>query len=210
MNPKETVHPVTGEILPAVLEVSDVIVPISAFAFTPTAMIFREAPSYEVWALMGRQLQYIQKCSPWWIGDWLLGGEALFGDKYLQAIHLTGNEQQTLMNKRWVAGRIPAERRREALSFTHHAEVAGLRPEEQERWLDAAERDCLTCGELRQAIRAEKKRPTEDNGRRPDTGLLLRLRTALHHAVQCLNTTPALIEEALCALDEAIDMLDAD
>lgn len=149
----ETVDPTTGEILPAVVDVSDVVVPMDAFQFTPTALVFTKAPSYEAWEWMGKQLQIVQRCSGWWIGDWLLGGEALFQDRYLQAIELTGNELQTLRNKQWVCRKVPPERRREGLSFTAHAEVAGLSDDEQEHWLDMAEREGWGCKELRDAIK---------------------------------------------------------
>lgn len=149
----ETIDLTTGEILPAVVDVSDVVVPMDAFQFTPTALVFTAEPSYEEWDWMGKQLQHTYQCFGWWIGDWLLGGEALFGDRYLQAIHLTGNALQTLRNKQWVCRKIPPKRRRADLSFSHHAAVAGKDEKEQEHWLDMAEREDWTCEELRDAIK---------------------------------------------------------
>jgi hypothetical protein len=43
------------------------------------------------------------------------------------------------MNMAYVAGRFAPERRRAELSFSHHAEVAALAPDEQEEWLDRAQ-----------------------------------------------------------------------
>ncbi len=200
--------------LPAVVHVDDVIVPISAFEFTATSMIFRKAPSYEEWAMMGQQLQIIQRCSPWWIGDWLLGGEALFGDKYLQAIEFTGNELQTLRNKQWVCHKIPPERRRAGLSFSLHAEVAGLPPEEQERWLDIAEQQYLTCSELRASIRADHEalpanESSIEQGPYPEQEIHLtaddmgRIRLCLERIANHLDDHP-ITEEALGVMRNAI------
>lgn len=61
------------------------------------------------------------------------------GEKYAQAIDVTGYEYGTLQNFGWVAGRIETSRRRDVLSWSHHAEVAALEPSEQ---------DCLIRGAL--------------------------------------------------------------
>ena len=37
------------------------------------------------------------------------------------------------MDAGWVAGKVETSRRREGLSWTHHREVAGLEPKEQDR-----------------------------------------------------------------------------
>lgn len=62
-----------------------------------------------------------------------------------------GHDKQTLMNMVYVASRIDVERRRERLSWSHHAEVAATEREQQEHWLDRAEefvcrsRTCASC-----------------------------------------------------------------
>ena len=40
---------------------------------------------------------------------------------------------------KWVAHKFEISRRRENLSFSHHAEVTALEPAEQDDWLDRAE-----------------------------------------------------------------------
>jgi len=44
-------------------------------------------------------------------------------------------------------------RRRKDLSFSHHESVAALAPDEQEQWLDEAERHGLTVNQLRSELR---------------------------------------------------------
>jgi hypothetical protein len=107
---------------------------------------------YDDWAKAGRQLSGIVDSSAWWLGDWLVFGKANYSDRYQLAIQNAGLRYQTLRNYAWVARRFPADRRRAKLSFRHHAEVASLPFEEQERLLDLAEHDQWTTKQLRNAI----------------------------------------------------------
>ena len=58
-----------------------------------------------------------------WIGDVLNYGEAKWGKKYHQAIEQTGRAKSTLKHYASVARRIPVDRRKATLSFSHHLEV---------------------------------------------------------------------------------------
>ena len=53
------------------------------------------------------------------------------------------------MNMVYVATRFEAERRRERLSWSHHAELAALEPDDQEQWLTRAEEQRLSVRDLR-------------------------------------------------------------
>src|SRR5262249_39478449 len=66
-------------------------------------------------------------------------GQAAYAGRYREAVERTGLDYQTLRNYAWVAGRFELSRRREALSFGHHAEVAALPGPEQDFWLRKAE-----------------------------------------------------------------------
>jgi hypothetical protein len=48
-------------------------------------------------------------------------------------------------------------RRRDNLSFQHHAEVAALPADEQDRWLENAERHDWNRNELRRRLAAERR-----------------------------------------------------
>jgi hypothetical protein len=89
----------------------------------------------------------------WWIGDWLRYGNARYGEKYKTAASITGYDAHSLMNMAYVASRVDPSRRRENLSFSHHAELAALPSEEQERWLGRIETDRLSVRALRCALR---------------------------------------------------------
>lgn len=109
--------------------------------------------SFEDWAQAGRQLSNIVDSSAWWLGDWLVFGKTHYSDCYQLAIQRAGLRYQTLRNYAWVARRFPIERRHARLTFQHHAEIASLPIEDQDRLLDQAEREEWTTKQLRIAIR---------------------------------------------------------
>jgi hypothetical protein len=65
---------------------------------------------------------------------------------------VTGYDRQTLMNMVYVASHFEFSRRREGLSWSHHAELAALEPEDQERWLDHSEQERLSVRDLREEL----------------------------------------------------------
>ncbi|MGH3540794.1 MAG: LmbU family transcriptional regulator [Mycobacterium sp.] len=89
-------------------------------------------------------------------GDWLIYGERAYDDRYEQAIADTQLGYQTLRNYAWVARKIPMSRRRDTLSFGHHAEVAALPDDQQDSWFTRAEHLSWSCNKLRRALRAAK------------------------------------------------------
>jgi hypothetical protein len=110
--------------------------------------------SFEDWKQTGHQLSGIVDSSAWWLGDWLVFGKKNYADRYQWAIRGAGLRYQTLRNYAWVARRFDLQRRRSRLTFQHHAEVASLPSEEQDRLLDHAELEEWTTKQLRNAIRA--------------------------------------------------------
>jgi len=58
-----------------------------------------------------------------------------------------------------VARKFELPRRRETLSFQHHAEVAALSPQDQDQWLAAAEEHEWSRNELRSKIRISRQHP---------------------------------------------------
>src|SRR5918998_5974009 len=107
-----------------------------------------DALSFEQWVRDGRRLGMIGRGVGWWIGDWLRFGNARYGEKYVRASKITGYDVQTLMNMVYVASNIEPARRRESLSWSHHAELAALSPAEQDDWLDRAEECRLSARDL--------------------------------------------------------------
>lgn len=135
----------------------DVEIVTSVASLSPTALHFRRDIPFDEWCAVGEQLKKIESGVQWWIGDWLRYGEHAYGETYTQAIEQTDLAYQTLANTVWVAGKIEPSRRRENLSFKHHAEVASLDPEEQEALLSEAEVRKWNSMELRTAVKTYKR-----------------------------------------------------
>jgi hypothetical protein len=110
------------------------------------------------WVRQGRWLGALGRGAGWWIGDWLRYGNAHYGQRYTAAARATGYDVQSLMNMAYVAGRFESPRRRPSLSFSHHAELAGLTPEDQDVWLDRAEAGGLSVRSLRVELRHARNR----------------------------------------------------
>lgn len=118
-----------------------------------TGLQFPTHIPFSNWESIGRQLSLIADSSAWWLGDWLVYGEKQYADRYRTAIERTSLDYQTLRNYAWVARRFGLARRRDKLSFAHHAEVAALSPAEQDLWLQRAEEYSWSRNRLRKELR---------------------------------------------------------
>ncbi len=90
-----------------------------------------------------------------WLGDLLVHvGRLRRGQLSAYAV-AAGLDPGTLSNAKMVCSRIPISCRHEALSWTHHCEVALVfeAPQEIEQWLVLAETEELATSELRRRIR---------------------------------------------------------
>jgi hypothetical protein len=121
-----------------------------------TALEIPQGMSIVAWRNLGRQIFVVSDSSAWWLGDWLIYGQAHYPDRYKRAIDETNLDYQTLRNYAWVARQFAPYRRREKLSFQHHAEVASLTQTEQDGWLSRAEMAGWSRNELRRQIRASR------------------------------------------------------
>jgi hypothetical protein len=115
------------------------------------------------WRRIGQQINLISNSSQWWLADWLIYGQEKFPDRYKQAIAETSLEYQTLRNYVWVARRFSVSRRRDTLSFQHHAEVASLPEADQTLWLDRAEHFHWSLSEFRKRLKCEHANAMERN-----------------------------------------------
>jgi N6-adenosine-specific RNA methylase IME4 len=132
----------------------------SGVELSATGLTFTQDVTYDEWSAIGERLQFIGKAVQFWIGDWIRYGEHRFGEKYAQAVEATGYEEKTLRNAVYVAEHVDLSRRRDNLGFSHHSEVASLKPAAQEALLDLAEENELTVRELRDEVRKFKRLET--------------------------------------------------
>jgi hypothetical protein len=111
----------------------------------------------------------MEESARWWWGDALAYGEQNFGD-IADMADRTGYSYDSMKACKYVSQRIEIGRRRQELSWSHHAEVALSidDPDERDAWLDKAVKQDWSKSVLRKAIRiskAEYKDPeNEDAG----------------------------------------------
>ena len=142
---------------------------------TPNRVGMRFDPlmPFEEWRDLGPKLAVHAIASTWWLGDWLVFGIAKYDRRYKRAIAATRLDYQTLRNYAMVARRFELPRRRDDLSFQHHAEVCALNDEEQDYWLDLASANRWSRNELRRHLRGA---PQAIEGCQGDpTGCMVRL-----------------------------------
>jgi len=185
--------------------------------WTRSGLILPKNLPFDEWSAIGETIQVAAESVMWWVGDWVNYGERAYGEKYTQAINETGCGSQTLMNAAWVSDRFEISRRREILTFSHHADVAALPPKQADQILDLAEaknwstRDLRAhLRELRHAARTiDREWPTGRYGVilcdppwQPDVGLLDPTRVIE-------NQYPTMTVEQLCDLGETVKGLSA-
>src|SRR5215813_6870006 len=125
-------------------------------------LVFPRWLPFAAWLAVGAQLAAVAASSAWCLGDWLIYGQAAYASRYRDAIDRTGLEYQTLRNYAWVAGRFELSRRRDTLSFGHHAELAALPGAEQDFWLRKAEEFGWSTMRLRHEVRSSLAERAEE------------------------------------------------
>jgi hypothetical protein len=121
---------------------------------SPVAWMPSRDLEYSNWVLEGRRIGLIGKGSPWWIGDWLNYGTTKWGERYVEAVKITGYDAKSLRNMRYVASRFDLSLRRDKLMWSHHALLAAMEPDEQRHWLDLALANRFSIEDLRLELRA--------------------------------------------------------
>ena len=95
----------------------------------------------------------VHRVSAFALGDLLVYSERRWGETYAQLSSITTLSPEYLYNVKYVCEKVPFNRRRENLSFSHHQAVASVRePAHQRAWLFVAESYDLTRDELRKEI----------------------------------------------------------
>jgi hypothetical protein len=123
------------------------------FTMTPKGIHFHGDLTIDEWESIGAKLGDAERSIGFLIGDWINYAEEKWGEKYNDAIAVTGLEYQTLRNYAWVAKRVQLSARADNLPFRHHLVVAKLKDsEEQKHWLDQAEKNDLSYRRLQKSI----------------------------------------------------------
>jgi hypothetical protein len=155
-------------------------------AITPTSLNLDDPDlPFESYEMIGAYLGRMNRSSAWWIGDWLVFGEGVYGEKFAQAVAATGLAEQTLLNRAYVSRNVPREMRRANVPHSVHAEVAALPAREQRRWLDKAAKQNWTRADLRAAMKSRRTDTPPPEAEEPvEAGLLLEVARAILRDVQ--------------------------
>lgn len=127
---------------------------------TPTGLIFDDSLPFEDWMKTYKFYLLVHNKSAWLLGDCLRHGE-VYGERYAQAVDI-GKSTSYLASIVSICGRFSdLTRRREGLSFEHHAAVAYLPPQTADHILDQAEKLKWNRDETRDAAAKAKGLPTK-------------------------------------------------
>jgi hypothetical protein len=112
------------------------------------------------WAAVGQTLCRMQSQFDWATGDWWAFGAARYGERksILDSKDWTGPAYQTCRNAAVVSRAFAMSQRRDNLSFSHHAEVAALPPDEADRLLAWAEAPLARGGKRRTVDELKEER----------------------------------------------------
>jgi hypothetical protein len=128
---------------------------------TALALDLPSSQTFEEWVEVGRSLASANKVLQWWIGDWWGSGSHRYGERAKVAAEgIFGRDFGSLRNLASVARAFETSRRRDTLSFTHHAEVASLDPNLADELLERAERDNWSTRDIRAEAAIVRDAPT--------------------------------------------------
>ena len=139
---------------------------IAGFALSATQLSVQGEPDFQSWHMVGRYLERCDSACQWWCADWLnyADDHPEWKDECEQVISdLYGNRSdRTLANLRTVGRAYQPSRRRDRLSFSHHADLAGQPEHVQDELLDWCEPDAPDkTPRPRSELRKELKRRRE-------------------------------------------------
>ena len=117
----------------------------------------RDKLTWTEWQELGLVVGSTVSAGPWLVADWVNYGEKAYGERYTQALDVTGLSPDRLRTYAWIGNRYSYSRRRSALSFEVHRELAYIHDDvEQDAALDMAEREGMGSREVREWKREER------------------------------------------------------
>ncbi len=122
---------------------------------TNTALSFKREITREEWQTVFNALSNVEGCVQFWIGDCLKYREQTWG-MYDEVAKDTGIDKGTLKDYKNISKHVEKEVRTSDLSFSHHKQVAFLKPDKQKEFLDRAVEEKLSVRELRNEVRKEQ------------------------------------------------------
>ena len=141
-------RPSTAETLPAVQG--------STISYQERALVIEGTLSWERYEELCATLEALEGAVGFWIGDAIIEGERLFGERAYQPWKAKGYKAERLRQYAWVAQQIPPATR-VTLSWTHHRAVAALPEPQQAEWLQRAQDEGLTTRQLHDCVAVHRE-----------------------------------------------------
>ena len=139
---------------------------IAGITINPQGAVVEGVPLEHTYEECMRQISLAERTCKFALGDLLVAASGHYGDRYARWSEVTGFEIQSLRDIASTCLRVPMERRKvEALSFSHHREVAALPAPDQTKWLEAAETRDIGSARLRKSIQLGRVATATDMGR---------------------------------------------
>lgn len=125
------------------------------------------------WLYVAGVLGKVEQSISWWLGDWYRSYKPAWGKRtrFFENEDWDGPSITTCQNAQAVADAFEIPRRRGNLTWTHHAEVAAMPPDEADSLLDWAEETIPQTGKARSTreLRSEVHRRKNAIGCRPSS-----------------------------------------
>ncbi len=123
------------------------------FSITPTGIQFSDDITEPEWATLGGKLGELHNSMSFAIGDWLNYANTRWGERYDEAMAITGLSYKTLATYAHVSRKVQFSTRVENLDHSIHRTVAKLKdPDEQKYWLGVAQKNKLSVRRLIKSI----------------------------------------------------------
>jgi hypothetical protein len=177
------------------------LIEVTGVKLTSIGLVLPDNLDVKDWEIIGLKLGQYERAFMWAIGDWWAFAEHRYGDrKHFVDEGYFGLTYQTIANCASICRAVETSRRREDLSFSHHAEVAAFDPAEQDELLGLAQSGGWSVKKLRETIKWRREAKVkhqvdaEDLAEHvPDPKLVDDVETA--HEAQCAKLDTA-IEKA--------------
>ena len=118
-----------------------------AYSLSRTGIDWHRDPTFDEWQELGFVLHEMEWSLRFLWGDWILKGEAVFGEMYAQALDDSGYKYPTLANAVSVCRAIPKPLRNPAVPFSTHARLAPIARKDVKKaneWLGVTEQFSLS------------------------------------------------------------------
>jgi hypothetical protein len=147
------------------------------YSISRAGLDIKDELTFEEWQSLGNELVPAAKSIAFIVGDWINYGETRYGEKYHEALRMTGLAYETLRQYSYVASRIKLWSRNHNLDWTHHKVIAKCKdPEEQKHWLDMADENGLSVARLRKSMNFGRLATEEEMQKDPtDRGVVTHL-----------------------------------